>query len=251
MKLPRKSKRDFTLVELLVVIAIIAILTAILLPGLNSARSVVKRIKCAGNERQIYSGLLLYASDNDGWIRHSFTGAINQYLKQRYEASTGGYTASYAFRLPSLYICPAITAANASPCWQGGSSVAPLNYSNYTPTCKQNTTETRRGGWVASDPSSVMTLTQKIEMIKGGSVIMGEMNYYNSTGAGSGSSNYTAGYLFQGGYTDSSKQNRTSIYAHAWNHPGESSCAMFVDGHVSTLRYTGQSLYDQDFILRQ
>ncbi len=61
----RKSK-GFTLIELLVVIAIIALLMAILIPVLRSARNQARAVVCQANLKQWGSILALYTEDNEG-----------------------------------------------------------------------------------------------------------------------------------------------------------------------------------------
>lgn len=59
-------RRAFSLIELLVVISIIAILIAILLPALGSARESATRMQCASNQHQIGIGYYSWAVDRDG-----------------------------------------------------------------------------------------------------------------------------------------------------------------------------------------
>jgi prepilin-type N-terminal cleavage/methylation domain-containing protein/prepilin-type processing-associated H-X9-DG protein len=58
-------REAFTLVELLVVIAIIAILAALLLSELQSAKMQAARIQCVSNEKQLILAWSVYSADND------------------------------------------------------------------------------------------------------------------------------------------------------------------------------------------
>lgn len=67
----QKASHGFTLIELLVVVAIIAVLIAMLLPALNSARAMAKNIACGANMRQIGIVVSMYANTYNDTLPNS------------------------------------------------------------------------------------------------------------------------------------------------------------------------------------
>jgi prepilin-type N-terminal cleavage/methylation domain-containing protein len=61
-----QNRGGFTLIELLVVIAIIAILAALLLPGLAKAKQQAQGAQCISNLKQLTTGWIMYSGDNRG-----------------------------------------------------------------------------------------------------------------------------------------------------------------------------------------
>lgn len=120
-----RSKR-FTLIELLVVIAIIAILAAMLLPALSSAKKEAYRILCAGNQRQIAVGLVLYSSDFDGAMCYQpySTGAHNRL--RSWPDGYGAYNRDNEFS----YVAMEYLRIKLTTSWTGYHIATPDNKSN-------------------------------------------------------------------------------------------------------------------------
>lgn len=67
-------QRGFTLIELLVVISITALLMAILMPVLRSAREQARKAVCLAHVKSLITGVHVYAADYGGNIPASIDG---------------------------------------------------------------------------------------------------------------------------------------------------------------------------------
>ena len=116
-------KKSFTLIELLVVIAIIAILAAILLPALQSARARAQSSGCVNNLKQCGTIGQQYRDDHSNWwpVGASTVGSIkvqddyagtnlraNNYLYNLYKGKYAGI-GIWNGSDPGSFLCPVTT----------------------------------------------------------------------------------------------------------------------------------------------
>jgi prepilin-type N-terminal cleavage/methylation domain-containing protein/prepilin-type processing-associated H-X9-DG protein len=121
----RRSELAFTLIELLVVIAIIAILAAMLLPALASAKDKSKTIKSTNNIRQLGTSLALYAGDFEKVMPYANVSGLNNnnfwipLIRTNY------------LRDPLVWMCPKTTRNNNynfPADWENTSPIPPNPY---------------------------------------------------------------------------------------------------------------------------
>ena len=106
----RRVKHCFTLIELLVVIAIIAILAAILLPALNSARERGRSASCINNLKQFGTASFTYVDSYDyypPWGGSSSNGVLYNGF------NTWGALFVNVYNMPKeILYCPSLSDTN-------------------------------------------------------------------------------------------------------------------------------------------
>ena len=108
-----KNNASFTLIELLVVIAIIAILAAMLLPALQSARARAMTTNCVSMRKQVGSWLQIYTDSFDGWLVPADWGdkkSSSRWYSALYQANITKWN-----RLDLYFGCPARPGTEGTP----------------------------------------------------------------------------------------------------------------------------------------
>ena len=108
----RTMRRAFTLVELLVVIGIIALLIAILVPALGTARESARRTQCLSNVRQVYLSFYFYSQANHDRVPIGYRGGNRQWDSMVFSATAHRfvlygllYQAGF-MKDPRTFFCP-------------------------------------------------------------------------------------------------------------------------------------------------
>ncbi len=121
----RNFREKFTLVELLIVIALIAILAALLLPALNSARALAVQMKCSSSMKQMALAASMYAMQNDEWnmpFQSGSSGGTRWVMNGEFVSLMQIRTPGYGY-WDDRFVCPNTSSKGISG-WLAGTKYA-------------------------------------------------------------------------------------------------------------------------------
>jgi prepilin-type N-terminal cleavage/methylation domain-containing protein/prepilin-type processing-associated H-X9-DG protein len=117
-----KNRNGFTLIELLVVIAVIAILAALLLPALESAKGKAREMSCRNNYHELGLALAQDMGAFDGWAPYSQGGVYYPWNKLKIPSGSIPWVPQLHLfaQDPDVFWCPS---ADPETRWDGKSTV--------------------------------------------------------------------------------------------------------------------------------
>ncbi|WZP00918.1 DUF1559 domain-containing protein [Isosphaeraceae bacterium EP7] len=261
MPLRRTSSRPgFTLIELLVVISIIAVLIALLLPAVQSAREAARRIQCTNNMKQMGLATHTYISQCDlfppGAIKDGFGNTGNALtwramILPQMEANNQ-YNA-INFSITNALAAPAMatvwyTSIAAFLCPSDGQGQSPVGFAAYggpngsmgviTPPFPPNTPVGSTGVQLMPVSNYLMSFGDNYAV----ETLVGTTNPWETPNASSAGVNPRIGYNGYWGTTSNSGSMRGfSDYTTG----GTATMASVTDGTSNTVLY-GEGLPDED-----
>jgi prepilin-type N-terminal cleavage/methylation domain-containing protein len=218
-------RRGFTLIELLVVISIIALLVAILMPGLSKARELARRASCKANISAVGKGIAIYtAANRDQWMWMQSSGtwdstSIGANMGDA-NSTTNRSISALLFMLikdgqgPAIFTCPSTSDTpdpnskngatfNADFNGSGNGGQEHLSYSYQCPIGDANTGANCKSGVTSSSEAGVVVLADRTPQYSS-STTVGNCTYtatFNWTTPGGAdlrsgmSANHTAGEM--------------------------------------------------------